>query len=288
MTSNTPLLYTVATPNGHKTSIFLEELKDAYGFQYDVQKIDFQVGDNPMNYAFILLLIDRAFVEKRTKGAMVPEGATIAHSNSTPPSNHVPSQINPNGRIPALVDRSRGNFAVFESAAILLYLAQHYDKERKFSYDPVSDSDLHSEELQWIFFTHGGIGPMQGQANHFYRYAPEKIPYGINRYINETKRLYSVLNDRLTDREYLVGPGKGRYGLADINAYPWVRSWSWAGVDSLEAFPNVEAWLKRISERPQVDSGLDVPEPRSRKALTKEEEEEAAEGARKWILQAQK
>ncbi|EUC54615.1 glutathione S-transferase, carboxy-terminal domain protein, putative, partial [Rhizoctonia solani AG-3 Rhs1AP] len=203
--SNTPLLYTVGTPNGHKASILLEELKDAYGFQYDFQKISFL----------------------------------------------------------------------------------HYDKERKFSYDPVQDPDLYSEQLQWIFFTHGGIGPMQGQANHFYRYAPEKIPYGINRYINETKRLYSVLNDRLTDRDYLVGPGKGKYGLADINSFPWVSTWRWAGVDSLEAFPNVEAWLKRISDRPQVKSGLDVPEPQG-PPLTKEEEEEAAEGARKWILQPQK
>ncbi|CEL55498.1 hypothetical protein RSOLAG1IB_01510 [Rhizoctonia solani AG-1 IB] len=249
MSSNTPLLYTVGTPNGFKASIILEELKAAYGLEYAVQKIDFQKNEQKEPWFL---------------------------------------KINPNGRIPALVDRSRDNFAVFESAAILLYLAQHYDKERKFSYDPVADPDLYSEQLQWIFFTHGGIGPMQGQANHFYRYAPEKIPYGINRYITETKRLYSVLNDRLADREYLVGSGKGKYGLADINTYPWVRSWSWAGVDSLEAFPNVEAWLKRISERPQVDSGLDVPEPRAKQPPTKEEEEKAAEEARKWIFQAQK
>ncbi|KAG9126468.1 glutathione S- transferase, nitrogen catabolite repression regulator [Ceratobasidium sp. 392] len=245
-TSSTPLLYTVGTPNGHKPSILLEELKDAYdGFNYDFQKISFQ--DNEQKQPWFL-------------------------------------KINPNGRIPALVDRSRDGFKVFESASILLYLAQYYDKENKFSYDPVKDADLYSEQLQWIFFTHGGIGPMQGQANHFYRYAPEKIPYGINRYINETKRLYSVLNDRLTDREYLVGPGKGKYGLADINAFPWVRSWRWAGVDSLEAFPNVEAWLKRIGERSQVKKGLDVPDPQG-PPLTKEEEEKAAEEARKWIFQ---
>ncbi|ELU40766.1 hypothetical protein AG1IA_05209 [Rhizoctonia solani AG-1 IA] len=304
---------------GHKTSIFLEELKDAYGFQYDVQKIDFQVGDNPMNYAFILLLIDRAFVEKRTKGAMVPEGATIAHSNSTPPSNHVPSQINPNGRIPALVDRSRGNFAVFESAAILLYLAQVYCLIVRLGlYSLIKFIGFHSTTTRnassamilsqiptytpkncngssslTVVSVQCRVKPTTSTATRPRRSdLAQKLVINFVMdtlgYINETKRLYSVLNDRLTDREYLVGPGKGRYGLADINAYPWVRSWSWAGVDSLEAFPNVEAWLKRISERPQVDSGLDVPEPRSRKALTKEEEEEAAEGARKWILQAQK
>ncbi|KAG8743659.1 glutathione S- transferase, nitrogen catabolite repression regulator [Ceratobasidium sp. 414] len=244
-TPNTLLLYTVGTPNGHKPSILLEELKDAYnGFSYDFQKISFQANEQKEPWFL---------------------------------------KINPNGRIPALVDHSRGDFKVFESAAILLYLAQHYDKENKFSYDPVKDTDLYSEQLQWIFFTHGGIGPMQGQASHFYRYAPEKIPYGINRYITETKRLYSVLNDRLADREYLVGPGLGKYGLADINVFPWVRSCRWAGVDSLEAFPNVEAWLKRIAERPQVKKGLDIPEPQG-PPLTKEEEEKAAEEARKWIL----
>ncbi|QRV89827.1 glutathione S-transferase [Ceratobasidium sp. AG-Ba] len=235
-------------PAGFKPSILLEELKDAYeGFSYDFQKISFQTNEQKEPWFL---------------------------------------KINPNGRIPALVDRSRGDFKVFESAAILLYLAQHYDKEYKFSYDPAQDADLYSEQLQWIFFSHGGIGPMQGQANHFYRYAPEKIPYGINRYITETKRLYSVLNDRLTDREYLVGPGKGKYGLADINAFPWVRSWRWAGVENLDAFPHVEAWLKRISERPQVKKGLDVPEPQ-KPPMSKEEEEKAAEEARKWIFSGQ-
>lgn len=250
MSSNTPLLYTVGTPNGHKPSILLEELKAAYpDFKYDFQAISF--SKNEQKEPWFL-------------------------------------KINPNGRIPALVDRSRGNFAVFESAGILLYLAQHYDKDHKFSYDPATEPDLYSEQLQWIFFTHGGIGPMQGQANHFYRYAPEKIPYAINRYQTETKRLYSVLNDRLADRDYLVGPGKGTYGLADINAYPWVRGWSWAGIDGLEPFPNVEAWLKRITEREQVKKGLDVPEPQKSKPLTKEEEEKHAEEARKWIFSQQK
>ncbi|CAE6440174.1 unnamed protein product [Rhizoctonia solani] len=264
MSPNIPLLYTVGTPNGHKVSIILEELKDAYRFQYEVRKIDLQKNEQKEPWFL---------------------------------------KVNPNGRIPALVDRSRDNFAVFESAAILLYVAQHYDIERKFSYDPVIDSELYSEQLQWIFFTHGGIGPMQGQAAHFHRYAPEKIPYAINRYIDETKRLYSgkynasipssnynynnivfqresVLNDRLADREYLVGPGKGKYGVADINTFPWVRASFWVGIDNLDAFPNVEAWVKRIAERPQVKNGLDAPDPQG-PPMTKDEKERAAEEGRK-------
>ncbi|GAB1526244.1 hypothetical protein RhiTH_009411 [Rhizoctonia solani] len=250
MSPSSPLLYTAGTPNGHKVSIALEELKEAYNFQYEVYKIDFHKTEQKEPWFL---------------------------------------KINPNGRIPALVDRSRDNFAVFESAAILLYVAQHYDVERKFSYDPVIDPDLYSEQLQWLFFTHGGIGPMQGQAGHFYRYAVEKIPYAINRYINETKRLYSVLNDRLVDREYLVGLGKGKYGIADINTYPWVRFSSWVGIESLEEFPNldIKAWVKRISERPQVKSGLDIPDPQG-PPMTKEEEEKAVEERRKWILHTQK
>ncbi|KAF8604249.1 glutathione S-transferase [Ceratobasidium sp. AG-I] len=242
--SNIPILYTAGSPNGFKTSIILEELKAAYGFKYEFQGIKMQ--ENEQKSPWFL-------------------------------------KINPNGRIPALVDRSRGNFAVFESAAILLYVAQHYDTENKFSYDPAKDADLYSEQLQWIYFTHGGIGPMQGQASHFVRFAPEKIPYAINRYITETKRLYSILDGRLNDREYLVGSGKGKYGLADINAFPWVRSWGWAGLDGIDEFPNVVAWLARIGERPQVKAGLDIPTPQ-KPPMTKEEEEKTIEQARKWMF----
>ncbi|KAG8753573.1 glutathione S- transferase, nitrogen catabolite repression regulator, partial [Ceratobasidium sp. 423] len=171
----------------------------------------------------------------------------------------------------------------FESAAILLYLAQHYDKDKKFSYDPVTESDSYSQQLQWIFFTHGGIGPMQGQAGHFYRFAPEKIPYALDRYINEVKRLYSVLNGHLDGRDYLVGPGKGRYGLADMNAFPWVRAHRWAGIEHMDDYPNVQAWLNRISERPQVKKGLDVPDP-TRATMTKEEEDKLVESVRQWMF----
>jgi glutathione S-transferase len=194
-------------------------------------------------------------------------------------------QINPNGRIPAIVDDSNGGFKVFESAAILLYLAQRYDKEHKISFDPIHDAENHSESLQWIFFVHGGVGPMQGQANHFFRYAPEKIPYAINRYITETKRLYSVLQDRLKDRDYLAGDGRGRFSIADINAFPWVRGHTWSGIDDdtfKSEFPAVEAWIERVEARPAVYEGLGVPT--RGKKLTPEEQEQKAAEARKWIL----
>ncbi|KIJ57345.1 hypothetical protein M422DRAFT_238939 [Sphaerobolus stellatus SS14] len=164
-------------------------------------------------------------------------------------------KINPNGRIPAIVDHNNRDFAVFETSAILLYLAQHYDKGRKISYDPVKEPNLHSEELQWLFFTHGGLGPMQGQATHFLRYAPEKIPYAINRYIEESKRLFSVVEKRLEGRQWLVGD---HYGLADIKAMPWVSIGSWTGVD-LEPFPNIQGWVERCNARPATFAGMGVP-----------------------------
>jgi len=237
-------LYTAQTPNGYKVSIFLEELKAAYGLEYEFQSLSF--SKNEQKEPWFL-------------------------------------KINPNGRIPAITDPNRGNFNVFETAAITLYLAQHYDKEFKFSFDPVNEADSYSEALQWTFFIHGGIGPMQGQANHFFRYAPEKIPYGIKRYHDETRRLYGVLEGRLKDREYLAGPGKGKYSFADINGFPWVRGHGWAGIENFdEDFPAVAAWLKRIEERPAVYEGLGVPV--RGKKMTKEEEEAAAAEASKWIL----
>lgn len=135
--------------------------------------------------------------------------------------------LNPNGRIPVLVDKTRKSttgadgFSIFESAAILLYLSQHYDKDHKLWFDAETQPEHYSEMLQWIFFAHGGVGPMQGQANHFHRAAPEDIPYGKKRYLDETKRLYEVLNIRLNGRDYLAGPGKGVYSIADINVFPW-------------------------------------------------------------------
>jgi glutathione S-transferase len=164
-------------------------------------------------------------------------------------------KTNPNGRIPAIIDHSRGSFRVFESGAIFLYLAEHYDKSFKFSFE---DADERSEMIQWLFFQNAGVGPMQGQANHFFRYAPEKIQYGINRYQNETKRLYSVLETRLQDRDYLVGTGKGKYSVADMSTFTWVRWAPWAGIE-LEEFPKLKAWAEEIEKRDAVQKGLKVP-----------------------------
>ncbi|KAF2655074.1 glutathione S-transferase [Lophiostoma macrostomum CBS 122681] len=163
---------------------------------------------------------------------------------------------NPNGRIPAIVDHSRNDFAVFESGAILLYLVEHYDKEKRFSFD---DADETSEMIQWLFFQNTGIGPMQGQANHFHRYAPTKIQYGIDRYQNECRRLYSVLESRLSDRDFLAGKAPGKYSIADISTFTWVRWAAWAGID-LSKFPKLESWMQGVEERGAVQRGLLVPD----------------------------
>jgi glutathione S-transferase len=164
--------------------------------------------------------------------------------------------INPNGRIPAIIDHCRNDFAVFESGAILLYLAEHYDKQFTFSF---SDADERSEMLQWLFFQNAGVGPIQGQTNHFYRYAPEKIQYGIDRYQNETKRLYSVLESCLKERDYLAGTSRGKYSIADISTFTWVRWAPWAGIE-LADFPNLSAWANRIEARESVQKGLLLPD----------------------------
>ncbi|TDU26635.1 GST-like protein [Panacagrimonas perspica] len=156
-------------------------------------------------------------------------------------------KINPNGRIPAIVD---DGFAVFESGAIMIYLAEKFGKLMP------SDVKGRSQVIQWLMFQMGGIGPMQGQANVFYRYAPEKIPFAINRYQTETRRLYTVLESRLKDNEYLAGD----YSIADIANWSWVSLHEWAGVE-VEGLPGVQRWLKAIAERPAVKRGIVVPEP---------------------------
>ncbi|KAF5331616.1 hypothetical protein D9611_007739 [Ephemerocybe angulata] len=167
-------------------------------------------------------------------------------------------KLNPNGRIPVLVDRTRSDFIVFETSAILLYLAQHYDKGYAFWFDPEKDANNYSEMVQWIFFAHGGIGPMQGQYHHFAQ-APEKIPYAQKRYLEETKRLYGVLNIRLNGRDYLAGDGKGKYSLADIKAFPWVKIHPLVtSIETLDEFPNVKAWLARCVAREASVSGAAV------------------------------
>jgi GST-like protein len=206
-------LYTSPTPNGHKASILLEEL----GVPYTVHPINIGTG------------------EQKKPGYVA---------------------LNPNGRIPTIVDQQPADggapFAVFESGAILIYLAEKYGR-----FIP-ADVRGRSEVIQWVMFQMGGIGPMQGQANVFFRYFPEKIQPAIDRYQNETKRLYTVLEHRLENRDYLCGPDRGDYGIADIASFPWVNIHAWAGV-AIDDLPNVKAWLDRIRPRPAVQRGLAVP-----------------------------
>lgn len=156
--------------------------------------------------------------------------------------------INPNGRIPSIIDRDNGDFVVFESGAILIYLA-----ERSGNLLP-AEPRARSQVLQWLMFQMGGVGPMQGQAHVFYRYAPEKIPYAIERYQKETLRLYGVLDKQLQQHDYLVG----EYSIADIATFTWVRAHAWAGL-SLDSLPALAAWCQGLEQRPAVQRGLQVP-----------------------------
>jgi GST-like protein len=158
-------------------------------------------------------------------------------------------KINPNGRIPAIVDRANGDFAVFESGAILIYLAEL--SGQLMPKDPKGRSVV----LQWLMFQMGGIGPMQGQANVFFRYFPEKLQGAIDRYQHETRRLYEVLDTRLQTVEFLAG----EYSIADIATFPWVRSHDWSGVE-VEGLSALQRWLAAMEARPAVQRGLLVPE----------------------------
>ncbi|MBU6959087.1 glutathione S-transferase N-terminal domain-containing protein [Pseudomonas sp. CVAP len=157
-------------------------------------------------------------------------------------------KINPNGRIPAIVDRDNGDFAVFESGAILIYLAELSGKLLP------KDPKGRSVAIQWLMFQMGGIGPMQGQANVFFRYFPEKLQGAIDRYQHETRRLYEVLNTRLETVEYLADD----YSIADIATYPWVRGHEWSGV-SVDGLPALQRWMAAMEARPAVQRGLQIP-----------------------------
>ncbi|KAI9292769.1 glutathione S-transferase GstA [Neoconidiobolus thromboides FSU 785] len=192
-------------------------------------------------------------------------------------------KINPNGRIPAIVDHSNDDFAVFESGAILLYLADKYDPEHKLL---PKDDKLKSEAIQWLMWQMGGLGPMMGQSTHFSRFAPEKIEYGINRYRNESTRLFSVLETRLQSRNYLVGDS---ITVADIASFPWARFTIWAGVE-IDDFPNVKAWLERTEGFDYVQRGLNVPDKDKIKEILKDPKlgEQQAKEASKWFLKGEK
>ena len=193
-------LYYWPTPNGHKVTMFLEEA----GLPYQLLAVDIGKGDQ----------FEPDFL-----------------------------QIAPNNRMPAIVDHEpKGGgepISVFESGAILLYLAEKTGK-----YLP-ADPRHRYDVVQWLFWQMGGLGPMAGQNHHFNKYAPEKIPYAIDRYVNETARLYGVLNKRLADREYMAG----EYSIADMASYPWIVPYENQG-QKLEDFPHLQRWFHKIEARP--------------------------------------
>ena len=157
-------------------------------------------------------------------------------------------KINPNGRVPTIVDRENKDFVVFESGAILIYLAEKTGKLLP------KKPEKRSLVFQWLMFQMGGIGPMQGQAHVFYRYAPEKIEYAINRYQKETFRLYQVLDDQLKENEYLSVD----FSIADIATWPWVRRHLWAGL-KIEKLLNLRRWMDNLGNRPAFQKGIEVP-----------------------------
>lgn len=156
--------------------------------------------------------------------------------------------INPNGRIPAIVDRSANNLAVFESGAIMIYLAE---KTGRLLPD---DGAGRARVMQWLMFQMGGIGPMMGQANVFFRYFPEKIQPAIDRYQNECRRLFEVLDRRLGESEWLADD----YSIADIANWCWVRTYKWSGV-SRDGLENLDRWLSVMKEKPGLRQGIQVP-----------------------------
>jgi glutathione S-transferase len=156
--------------------------------------------------------------------------------------------INPNGRIPAIVDRDNGDFPVFESGAIMLYLA-----ERTGRLIP-ADEKARSRVVQWLMFQMGGVGPMMGQANVFTRYFPEQLPSVIDRYRREGRRLFEVLDGHLASNEYLAGD----YSIADIANWSWVHTHEWPGID-IAGLDHLKRWMDSIAARPAVQRGRAVP-----------------------------
>jgi len=157
-------------------------------------------------------------------------------------------KLNPNGRIPTIVDRDEHDFAVFESGAIMIYLAEKAGRLLP------TDRKGRSRVIQWLMFQMGGIGPMMGQANVFYRYFPEKLQPAIDRYQNECRRLFEVLNGQLAEHEWLAGD----YSIADIANWAWVRTYKWSGV-RVEGLAHLSRWMGAMSARPACRKGVEVP-----------------------------
>ena len=224
-------LYSWPTPNGHKVHIMLEET----GLPYTVHAVDIGAGDQ----------FDKAFLA-----------------------------ISPNNRIPAIVDTESTDgkpISVFESGAILLYLAE---KTGKFL---PKDQRGRYEVMQWLMFQMGGIGPMLGQVHHFRAYAPEPIPYAIDRYTKEAGRLYGVVDRRLADRPFIAGD----YSIADMAIFPWLRSWERQGVNIAD-YPNLKRWFDGIAGRPAVERGVKVLSDLSRSGPMDEKQREILFGATQY------
>ncbi|TKA79780.1 hypothetical protein B0A55_03292 [Friedmanniomyces simplex] len=217
-------LLTMNTPNGQAVQIMLEELKDAYGTEWTTTLVDIMKNGQKSDWFL---------------------------------------RLDPNGRIPVIVDNTQDPpFPVMETSAEMLYLLKAYDKEDKFGF---KDELERSQCLQWTFFWHGSGAPYQGQVNHFSRAAPEKIPYAITRFKNETLRVYGVLEIQLSGkysdagpRDFLAGKGKGKYSVADMKTWPWVKGWERTGFtkEEMEPFPNVLKWIERIEGREAVKRGI--------------------------------
>jgi glutathione S-transferase len=177
-------------------------------------------------------------------------------------------EINPNGRVPAIIDHDNGDFAVFESGAILIYLAEKAGKLLP------ADAQGRSRVIQWLMFQMGGVGPMMGQANVFFRYAPEKIPYAIERYQREARRLFEVMERQLRKHTYIAGE---EYSIADIALWSWVAGYEWSGVN-IDGLPGLKRWLDLVGARPAVQKGRAVPPP-----PTPEERAKSVESAKKML-----
>ena len=200
-------LYVWPTPNGYKISILLEEL----GVPYNVIPVNIQAGEQ----------FEPDFLK-----------------------------ISPNNRMPAIVDHEGpGNapISIFESGAIMMYLAEKHGK-----FLPI-DVRPRYKVVEWLMFQMAGVGPMLGQAHHFRQYAPEPIPYAVDRYTKEAGRLYGVIDRRLGEVPYLAG----EYSIADMAVFPWLRSYERQG-QKLEDFPNLKAWFEGIAEREAVKKGLEL------------------------------
>ncbi|GAA0234157.1 glutathione S-transferase N-terminal domain-containing protein [Castellaniella daejeonensis] len=215
-------LYYWPTPNGHKITMFLEEA----GLHYRIRPVDISAGDQ-----------------------FKPEFLAFS----------------PNNRMPAIIDTAPSDggdpVTVFESGAILLYLAE---KTGKFLPAGIRERKT---VMEWVFWQVGGLGPMAGQNHHFGVYAPEKIQYAIDRYVNETNRLYGVLDRRLQDRAFIAGE---HYTIADMAAYPWIVPWKRQQQD-LAAFPNLQRWFDRVRERPATLKAYARGEPLSNRPSVTEE-----------------